>query len=100
MNIKSIWMAGFHIGFNESNDWRDEILYDNWLKNRNDGLAMSEANSNAMLDIKELLQMISEIPCTCDKMYTDRGLCAPDCPRCNWIEDNIVNKVSERFNVA
>ena len=49
-------------------------------------------------DVKELLEMITDIPCTCDKMFTDRGLCAPDCPRCNWIEDDIVNKVIEHFS--
>jgi len=48
-------------------------------------------------DIKELLQMIAEIPCTCDKIYTDRKLRAPDCPRCNWVEDDIVKKVNEHF---
>ena len=48
-------------------------------------------------DIQELLQMIAEIPCTCDKIYTDRKLRAPDCPRCNWVEDDIVKKVNEHF---
>jgi len=48
-------------------------------------------------DVQELLQMIAEIPCTCDKIYTDRKLRAPDCPRCNWVEDDIVKKVNEHF---
>jgi len=48
-------------------------------------------------DVKELLQMIAEIPCTCDKIYTDRKLRAPDCPRCNWVEDDIVKKASRHF---
>ena len=48
-------------------------------------------------DVQELLQMIAEIPCTCDKIYTDRKLRAPDCPRCNWVEDDIVKKASRHF---
>ena len=62
----------------------------------------SDSDLNAVLgevqaDVKELLQMIAEIPCTCDKIYTDRKLRAPDCPRCNWVEDDIVKKVNEHF---
>ena len=49
-------------------------------------------------DIQELLQMIADIPCICDKIYKDRGLRAPDCPRCNWIEEDIVKKVGEHFS--
>ena len=65
--------------------------------------AICEANSNASLadvraDIQELLQMIADIPCICDKIYKDRGLRAPDCPRCNWIEEDIVKKVGEHFS--
>jgi len=62
----------------------------------------SDSDLNAVLgevraDVKELLQMIAEIPCTCDKIYTDRKLRAPDCPRCNWVEDDIVKKASRHF---
>jgi hypothetical protein len=69
----------------------------------NEGSAMCEANSNNVLadvraDIQELLQMIADIPCICDKIYKDRGLRAPDCPRCNWIEEDIVKKVGEHFS--
>ena len=31
----------------------------------------------------ELLGAIDRTPCQCHKAYTDRGLTAPDCPRCN-----------------
>jgi hypothetical protein len=39
---------------------------------------------------KQLLDMIDAIPCTCDKIYKDRGLVAPDCPRCNYIDEDLI----------
>jgi hypothetical protein len=49
---------------------------------------------------KQLLDMINVIPCTCDDAYKDRGLIAPDCPRCNYIdEDLITGKKPEDYNV-
>jgi len=44
-------------------------------------------------DIEDLLEMIRIIPCTCHGGFKSRGLTDPDCPRCNWIEDDIVAKV-------
>lgn len=41
-------------------------------------------------EIKLLLDMIDEIPCNCNEMYTLRKLSSPDCPRCNYIDEDIV----------
>jgi len=41
-------------------------------------------------EIKLLLDMIDEIPCNCDGMYISRQLSSPDCPRCNYIDEEIV----------
>lgn len=50
MDIKSIWMAGFHIGYNHRNkhgsDWNDEHLFEVWEK---DNSAMCEANAQSVL---------------------------------------------------
>lgn len=48
-------------------------------------------------DVRELVEMVEAIPCICDKMYTDRKLTQPDCPRCNYIDIDIVNKVKAHF---
>ena len=66
-------------------------------KSGNLGETRNAALGEVRVDVKELLQMIAEIPCTCDKIYTDRKLRAPDCPRCNWVEDDIVKKASKHF---
>lgn len=39
---------------------------------------------------KEMLDMIKLIPCTCDNIYKKRNLCAPDCPRCNYINEEVL----------
>ena len=51
-----------------------------------------------LCDVRELLRMIDDIPCTCDIAYKSRGLSAPDCPRCNYVDKDIVEKV--RANIA
>ena len=67
------------------------------LLNVPEGQSLNAVLGEVRADVQELLQMIAEIPCTCDKIYTDRKLRAPDCPRCNWVEDDIVKKVNEHF---
>jgi len=37
---------------------------------------------------QKLKEMIRAIPCTCDEAYKSRGLTAPDCPRCNYVDEN------------
>ena len=34
-------------------------------------------------------QVNALIDCNCGEMYKSRGLCAPDCPQCNYAEDVI-----------
>ena len=36
---------------------------------------------------KQLLEMINDIPCSCSEMFKKRNLADPDCPRCNWIDE-------------
>ena len=37
---------------------------------------------------EELLGIITAtMPCTCIPAYKDRGMSAPDCPRCNYADD-------------
>jgi hypothetical protein len=49
---------------------------------------------------KQLLEMINAIPCTCDEAYKSRHLIAPDCPRCNYVdEDLITGKKPEEHDV-
>lgn len=46
----------------------------------------------------ELLDMIDCIPCTCIEAYSKRSLIAPDCPRCNWIDYDTVQKIKNILN--
>jgi len=49
-------------------------------------------------DVKELLEMIRIIPCSCREIFISRKRRDPNCPRCNWVDDDIVNKVSKHFS--
>ena len=42
---------------------------------------------------KQLLILISRIPCTCSIEYSNRYLTSPYCPKCNWVDDNIIQEV-------
>jgi hypothetical protein len=51
----------------------------------------------ARLTIEKLKEMIRIIPCTCDEAYRSRGLTAPDCPRCNYVDEDLINGISADF---
>lgn len=42
-----------------------------------------------------LMEMIRIIPCTCHAGYKDRNLIDPDCPRCNHVDEDLINKIKE-----
>ncbi|OQC48565.1 MAG: hypothetical protein BWX58_01138 [Deltaproteobacteria bacterium ADurb.Bin026] len=42
--------------------------------------------------------IIEKLPCTCDAAYKDRGLVAPDCPRCIFAWE-ITDSVCELLNI-
>lgn len=48
-------------------------------------------------DVRDLVEMVEAIPCICEECYTSRKLTQPDCPRCNYIDMDIVNKVKAHF---
>ena len=70
-------MASNHL-FKEPEDWYTNTDK-NYIKNRIKQL--EEEN-------QKLKEMIRAIPCTCDEAYKSRGLTAPDCPRCNYVDEN------------
>jgi hypothetical protein len=43
----------------------------------------------------ELLKMIRIIPCECPDGFKSRKLTDPDCPRCNWIDDDTISRIDE-----
>jgi hypothetical protein len=45
------------------------------------------------ITLKDLLEMIRIIPCLCHEGFKSRGLTDPNCPRCNWIDEDTVEKV-------
>ena len=94
LGYKAGYGDGYSDGYKSSMTIRDLQEKE---KSGNLGETRNAALGEVRVDVKELLQMIAEIPCTCDKIYTDRKLRAPDCPRCNWVEDDIVKKVNEHF---
>ncbi len=48
--------------------------------------------------LKDTLEMINGIPCHCNDGYKSRGLTDPDCPRCGWIDEDIVQKLCDLIN--
>jgi hypothetical protein len=44
-------------------------------------------------NIIDLINMIEAIPCTCGSVYKDTKFISPDCPKCNWINDSIVDRI-------
>lgn len=42
-----------------------------------------------MMEIEKLKTNLKEIPCTCIDAYKDRGLIAPDCPKCNYVDEEL-----------
>lgn len=47
----------------------------------------------AIKDRDELMEMIKIIPCTCHEGFKSRNLTDPVCPRCNWIDEDLVNRL-------
>lgn len=45
--------------------------------------------------LKEILDMIAEIPCICIDIYKNSRLCDPNCPRCNWIDEDIIKRANK-----
>lgn len=43
----------------------------------------------------ELMEMIRIIPCSCHEAFKCRNLTDPDCPRCNWIYDDLITHIQE-----
>ena len=43
----------------------------------------------------ELMEMIRIIPCTCHEGFKGRNLTDPDCPRCNWIYEDLITRIQE-----
>lgn len=41
---------------------------------------------------KKLKQNLNEIPCTCDEVYTSRGLVSPYCPRCQYVDEELLKE--------
>ena len=39
---------------------------------------------------KKLFAALDAIPCTCLDAYKLRGLSAPDCPRCQWVDEDLL----------
>ena len=57
-----------------------------------------KANAQPQLsDVRELVEMVEAIPCICEECYTSRKLTQPDCPKCNYIDMDVVNKVKAHF---
>lgn len=48
-------------------------------------------------DVRELVEMVEAIPCICEECYTSRKLTQPDCPKCNYISVDVINKVKAHF---
>lgn len=68
-----------------------QLVFEDWTSERKQQLKINK-------DINDLLEMIRIIPCQCHEGFKDRGLVDPDCPRCNWIDENMVNKVIKNMN--
>ena len=70
-----------------------EVLTEKYLreKDNNGGYAQ-------LADVRELVEMVEAIPCICEECYTSRKLTQPDCPKCNYIEVDIINKVKAHFS--
>ena len=64
--------------------------YEAGLKDNNGGYAQ-------LADVRELVEMVEAIPCICEECYTSRKLIQPDCPKCNYIDMDVVNKVKAHF---
>lgn len=47
------------------------------------------SRGGAVTITKERIKQIVEkyVPCHCDTAYKDRGLVAPDCPRCSFVDE-------------
>jgi hypothetical protein len=53
-------------------------------------------------DILELIKMIDEIPCLCEtwrKAYKGSAAKSPDCPKCNWIDEKILEELKNKYEV-
>jgi len=68
-----------------------QLVFEDWTSERNQ---QSKINK----DVNDLLEMIRIIPCQCHEGFTSRKLTDPSCPRCNWIDENTVNKVIKNMN--
>ena len=84
-------------GYFEENGLGDNTVL--WSEDRVDDKDYEyiRASKAALADVTELLELIRIIPCTCKAGYKDRKLTDPDCPRCNWIDEDTVKKVNEHF---
>jgi len=49
--------------------------------------------------LNDLIKMIDDIPCICHSAYKDRKLTDPHCPRCNWIDEDTVNRVKNNLKL-
>jgi len=50
-----------------------------------------------MKDILEkLISMLDDIPCTCDNAYKERELTDPNCPRCEWVDEQIIKEAKKQ----
>ena len=44
--------------------------------------------------LKEIYLDTNDIPCHCDEFYKSRKLTDPSCPRCNWVDDELFDKMN------
>jgi hypothetical protein len=54
---------------------------------------LEQQDEKSLVLLKEIYQAYNEIPCLCHKAYKKRGLEDPACPKCNFVYDDILEKI-------
>ena len=78
-----------------------EILREQLMIQKGGNVSPTEGTARSaqpqLSDVRELVEMVEAIPCICEECYTSRKLTQPDCPKCNYISVDVINKVKAHF---
>jgi len=45
--------------------------------------------------LRKLIDAYNDIPCACQKHYTERELIDPNCPRCHFVEEPLISEAED-----